>query len=40
MDTESDVVDRLSLFLSLEGDSDPRVDKENKIILDKVWQTK
>lgn len=40
MDTESDVVDRLSLFLSLEGDTDPRVDKENKIMLDKVWQTK
>lgn len=38
MDTESDVVDRLSLFLSLEGDTDPRVDKENKIMLDKVWQ--
>ncbi len=40
MDTESDVVDRLSLFLSLEGDTDPRIDKENKIMLDKVWQTK
>lgn len=38
IDTESDVVDRLSLFLSLEGDSDPRVDKENKIMLDEVWQ--
>ncbi len=38
IDTESDVVDRLSLFLSLEGDSDPRVDKENKIMLDKEWQ--
>lgn len=40
MDTESDVVDRLSLFLSLEGNSDPRVDKENKIMLDEVWQKK
>lgn len=40
IDTESDVVDRLSLFLSLEGDSDPRVDKENKIMLDEVWQKK
>lgn len=38
MDTESDVVDRLSLFLSLEGDTDPRIDKENKIMLDEVWQ--
>lgn len=38
IDTESDVVDRLSLFLSLEGDSGPRVDKENKTMLDKVWQ--
>lgn len=40
IDTESDIVDRLSLFLSLEGDSDPRVDKENKIMLDEVWQKK
>lgn len=40
MDTGSDVVDRLSLFLSLEGDPDPRVDKENKIILDEVWKKK
>lgn len=38
MDTKSDVVDRLSLFLSLEGDTDPRVDKENKIMFDKIWQ--
>ncbi len=38
MDTESDVIDRLSLFLSLEGDTDPRVDKENKIMFDKIWQ--
>lgn len=38
IDTMSDIVDRLSLFLSLEGDSDPRVDKENKIMLDKIWQ--
>lgn len=40
IDTKSDIVDRLSLFLSLEGDSDPRVDKENKIMLDEVWQKK
>ena len=38
IDTKSDIVDRLSLFLSLEGDSDPRVDKENKIMLEEVWQ--
>ena len=38
IDTKSDVVDRLSLFLSLECDSDPRVDKENKIMLEEVWQ--
>ena len=39
IDAESDTVDRLSLFLSLEGDTDPRVDKENKLMLDKIWQT-
>lgn len=39
IDTESDTVDKLSLFLSLEDDSDPRVDKENKIMFDKIWQT-
>lgn len=40
IDTKLDIVDRLSLFLSLEGNSDPRVDKENKIMLDEVWQKK
>lgn len=39
MDEETDTVDRLSLFLSLEDDSDPRVDKENKQMFDKIWQT-
>ena len=40
IDTKSDIVDRLSLFLSLECDPDPRVDKENKIMFDKIWQTR
>lgn len=35
----SDIVDRLSLFLSLENDPDPRVDKENKSMFEKIWQT-
>lgn len=40
MDPKTDTVDRLSLFLSLEDDTDPRVDKENKIMFDKIWQTR
>lgn len=38
MDMESDTVDRLSLFLSLENNEDPRVEKENKSMFDKIWQ--
>ncbi|MCQ2152654.1 MAG: MarR family transcriptional regulator [Bacteroidales bacterium] len=38
MDIESDTVDRLSLFLSLEDTEDPRVEKENKSMFDKIWQ--
>lgn len=39
MDEKSDTVDKLSLFLSLEDDPDPRVDKENKQMYEKIWQT-
>lgn len=38
MDMESDTVDTLSLFLNLEGHEDPRVEKENKSMFNKVWQ--
>lgn len=38
MDMESDTVDRLSLFLSLEDNEDPRVEKENKSMFNKIWQ--
>lgn len=38
MDMESGTVDRLSLFLSLEDNEDPRVEKENKSMFDKIWQ--
>ena len=38
LDMESDAVDRLSLFLSLEDNEDPRVEKENKSMFDKIWQ--
>lgn len=37
IDVASKVVDKLSLFLSLEGNSDPRVDKENKIMFNALW---
>ena len=37
LDMESDTVDRLSLFLSLEDTEDPRVEKENKSMFDKIW---
>lgn len=39
LDTESKNVDKLSLSLSLDGETDPRVEKENKLMFDKIWQT-
>lgn len=33
-------VDRLSLYITLKEDKDPRVEKETKIMFDEVWQTK
>ena len=39
MNEETNTVDRLSLFLSLEDDPDPRVDKENRQMFDRIWQT-
>lgn len=38
LDLKSDTVDMLSLFLSLEGNEDPRVEKENKSMFDKIWK--
>lgn len=38
LNTGSDTVDKLSLFLSLEGNEDPRVEKENKSMFEKIWQ--
>ena len=38
LDMEADTVDRLSLFLSLESHEDPRVEKENKLMFNKIWQ--
>ena len=38
LDLKSDTVDRLSLFLSLDGNEDPRVEKENKSMFEKIWQ--
>jgi len=38
IDIESNTVDKLSLFLSLDGNEDPRVEKENKTMFEKIWQ--
>lgn len=38
IDKGTNVVDKLSLFLSLEDDPDPRVDKQNRQMFDKIWQ--
>ena len=35
---EDGIVDKLSLYLSLEGNKDPRVEKEKNYILDNVWK--
>lgn len=34
-----DTVDKLSLYLSLEDNNDPRVEKENELMLEGIWQT-
>lgn len=38
IDIDSRMVDKLSLYLSLEADPDPRVENENETMLEKIWQ--
>ena len=40
LDIDSRMADKLSLYLSLEADPDPRVENENETMLEKIWQTK
>ena len=40
IDIDSRMADKLSLYLSLEADPDPRVENENETMLEKIWQTK
>lgn len=40
IDIDSQMADKLSLYLSLETDPDPRVENENETMLEKIWQTK
>lgn len=35
---QGEYVDRLSLYLSLQEDNDPRVEKELENIIDEIWQ--
>lgn len=35
---QNEYVDKLSLYLSMQDDNDPRVEKELETIIDKIWQ--
>lgn len=37
---QEEYVDKLSLYLSLQNEKDPRVEKELEILIDKIWQSK